>query len=164
VIFELDTMSNNATVWETSEPFEYKLLAGTWTQAENNLDSIFKPYSEFKSCGTNEDDLLDFNCDGTGPDGEFDFDVWYEDFSGPFYYATFWLLFAVIFTIVGIVWCVCNKCQCCCGGRNYNRKSDTYGLQNTDPEFETSSSGTKKKTLMVYVLGVLMAFWTIGYA
>lgn len=154
-------MSDN--VWQSNPEFTYSLLSGVYKIAEKNLKQIFPNFNEISGCKINPDDLLDFQyCENV------DADEIIDDFSGVFSYIVIWLIFGLIFTIVGIIWCFCNKCCCCCGVGKENKIKD---LVNTDPEFEIAGVNTSKSDepawntlgLRIFV-GVLMALWIIGFA
>jgi hypothetical protein len=151
------SMSNET--WESDASFEYSLISGVWKIAEKNLNSLFKPYQEFTTCQINKDDLLDWSLCG---EQDVDSEKIADDLMSPIIYISFWLLVGLIFTIAGIVWCLCNKCNCCCGRRRTNGLID---LVNTDPEFESNSGFKSNETskIVVIVLGVLMGLWIIGF-
>lgn len=145
--------------WKSDATFTYSILADVYKVANKNLHSIFPLNEDVKECKINEEDLLDLNYCGDNPD----VDKILEDFSGPVTYIGIWACLAVIFTVVGIVWCICNKCCCCSQSKKIN---DLDYLVNTDSDSDLgifNIKGSRANMIWKIVIAVLMTFWILGF-
>lgn len=147
--------------WKSDDKFVYSVLSDV---ANSSLKDIFPHYKDITQCKLNKEDLLDLDYCGD----DIDVNKLVDDFRGPAIYIGIWLSLAIIFTIVGVIWCICNKCCCCCKGK---KGDDLDYLVNTESDEDLRQigvyQGDRKHNLKLVwriTLAVLMTCWVIGFS
>ncbi|CAL8091081.1 unnamed protein product [Orchesella dallaii] len=149
------SMSDN--VWVADHEFDLGQVSSLFGVANKSLRSIFGVYDEFV---LKEDDLLNFE--------DFESEDFVGDSVGVIVYMSIWVAIAVLFTIAGIIWCVCNKCICCCkssftgGGKNIDELESSDPHYQLRPYYSERNDGEKKLKVGAIIIAVLMAVWLLG--